>query len=353
MELQSGGYAGALRRELAARNREFARGLPHVESYGGDPVVVYCPVEGAHGNFHGPAYEAILGRPAWAKRLNKVHTLGKALPRWTDDPKRKWCELDSCMSSDALLMNVFCSPGVAPAVRPILGVYSGGPPEFGWKAKVPLKPGLFPPQRPQTSRRGPRVDRTEVDMRWGDLLVEAKLTETDFQTRKAEVVEAYQDFDAVFDRELLPRVEVLTGRRKMAAEFHEAYTQEWEDTAGLPAEEVVEAAREYQAGLVAEAEEIAPREWRYRGYQLIRNVLAAYATGARFCVICDERRPDLMEAWFTVMRAVRTAEMRTRLMALTWQELAEVVPEGLREFLAVKYGIGATEAPPGRDREVH
>ncbi len=341
MELQSGGYAGALRRELAARNREFARGLPHVESYGGDPVVVYCPVGGAHGNFHGPAYEAILGRPAWAKRLNKVHTLGKALPRWTDDPKRKWCELDSCMSSDALLMNVFCTPGVVDtaAVQRLLGVETGVLAEFGWKARVPLLSRLF--------------DRTEVDMRWGDLLVEAKLTETDFQTRKAEVVEAYQDFDAVFDRELLPRVGVLTARRKTAAEFHEAYTQEWEDTAGLPAEEVGEAAREFQAGLVAEAEETAPREWRYRGYQLIRNVLAAYATGARFCVICDERRPDLMEAWFDVMRAVRTAEMRTRLMALTWQELAEVVPEGLREFLAAKYGIGAPGHLPAADREVH
>jgi hypothetical protein len=339
MELQSGRYAGALRRELAARNREFARELPHVESYGNDPVVVYCPVEGAHGNFYGPAYEAILGRPAWAKRLNKVHAQGKALPRWTEEPQRKWCELDSCMSSDALLMNVFCTPGVAPAVRPILGVYAQEAPEFGWKAKVPLKSGLF--------------DRTEVDMRWGDLLVEAKLTESDFQTRKAEVVEAYRDFDAVFDRELLPRVEVLTTRRKTAAEFHEAYSQEWEDTAGLPADAVGEAAREFQAGLVAEAEEMAPREGRYRGYQLIRNVLAAHAVGARFCVICDERRPDLMDAWFDVMRAVRTAEMRTRLTVLTWQELASTLPEGLREFLWVKYGIGATDAPPGRDREVH
>jgi hypothetical protein len=116
---------------------------------------------------------------------------------------------------------------------------------------------------------------------------------------------------------------------------------------------VGEAAREFQAGLVAEAEETAPREWRYRGYQLIRNVLAAHAAGARFCVICDERRPDLVEAWFGVMRAVRTAEMRTRLMVLTWQELAVALPEGLQEFLAAKYGIGAIEAPPGRDREVH
>ena len=327
-------YAGALRRELAARNREWARGRAHVESYGDDPVVVYCPEEGVHGNFYGPAYEAILARPAWAKRLNKVHAQGRALPRWTEDPARKWRELDSCMSSDALLMNVFCATGAVrrgpetDPLRRLLGVEEDCVPEFGWKAKVPLTSGLF--------------DRTEVDMRWGDLLVEAKLTESDFQTRKAEVVEAYRDFEEVFDRELLARVEVVTARRKAAVEFHEAYTQEWEDTAGFTEDEVRVAAGEFQAGVVAEAEETAPREVRYEGYQLIRNVLAAYATGSRFCVICDERRPDLMEAWFAVMRAVRMAQMRTRLTVLTWQELAAVLPEDLEQFLGLKYGIHAT-----------
>jgi hypothetical protein len=322
-------YSGALRRELASRNREYARGRAHVESYGDDPVVVYCPEGDRHGNFYGPAYAAILARAQWSKRLNKVHAQGRSLPKWAEDPHRKWRELDSCMSSDALLMNVFCTLGVveSAAVRRMLGIGAEGVPEFGWKAKVPLKSGLF--------------DRTEVDMRWGDLLVEAKLTEGDFQTRKAGVVEGYRDFDEVFDRELLPRVEVMVVRRKTAEEFHEAYTQEWEDTSGLAADEVGEVAREFQAGVVAEAEAEAPREMRYRGYQLIRNVLAAHAVGARFCVICDQRRPDLNEAWFDVLRAVRSAELRTRMSALNWQELAQVLPDGLREFLEVKYGIGA------------
>jgi hypothetical protein len=212
----------------------------------------------------------------------------------------------------------------------MLGIDSEGLPEFGWKAKVPLQSGLF--------------DRTEVDMRWGDLLIEAKLTESDFQTRKSEVVEAYRDFDTVFDRGLLPRVEAVTARRRKAEEFAEAFTQEWEDTSGLPVEVTAEVAREYQAGLVAEAEEAAPREMRYEGYQLIRNALAAYATGSRFCVICDERRPDMIEAWFEVMRAARTAEMRTRLKVLTWQELSAAVPEGLKRFLEQKYGIEAPGA---------
>ena len=310
-------------------------------------MVVYCPyhpTEGGlsagpaagerHGNFYEPAYRAVLARPEWARRFNKVHAQGRALPRSMDDPRRKWRELDSCMSSDALLMNVFCTPGVPEdaAVRLLLGVHDLAKPEFGWKAKVPLKSGLF--------------DRTEVDLRWGEALVEAKLTEGDFQTRKAEVVEAYRDFEAVFDRDLLPRVEAITVRQKSATEFAEAYSQEWEDTGDLSPELVGEAAREFQAGLVAGAEAEAPRESRYVSYQLIRNVLAAYATGNSFCVICDERRPDLIEAWFDVMRAVRTAELRTRLKVLTWQELANVLPEGLREFLEVKYGIGAPSVSP-------
>jgi hypothetical protein len=153
-------------------------------------------------------------------------------------------------------------------------------------------------------------------------------------------VEGYRDFDAVFDRELLPRVEVVTARRRVAAELAEEFSQEWEDTAGLAPEEAGAVATEFQAGLVAQAEERAPREVRYRSYQLIRNVLAAYAEGARFCVIADERRPDLKEAWFRVMAAVKSAEMRTRCLMLTWQELAAVVPVGLQEVLEVKYGIG-------------
>ena len=68
-----------------------------------------------------------------------------------------------------------------------------------------------------------RFDRTEVDMRMGTLLVEAKLTEGDFQTREAGIVEAYRDFDEVFARELLPRVELGPKRRKEPVEFPENF----------------------------------------------------------------------------------------------------------------------------------
>ena len=93
------------------------------------------------------------------------------------------------------------------------------------------------------------------------------------------------------------------------------------------------AAEEFNAARKAEA--------GYRGYQLIRNVLAAHATGSSFCVLHDERRPDLREDWFAVLTAVKSAAMRARLKVMTWQELAAYLPVELQDFLDLKYGIVA------------
>ncbi len=271
-------YSLGLRLELSVRNQNYAAShhLPHALSYGEQPVVCFEPCEkGAkHGNFLPQTYRAILNNHNWRRRLNKPHTSARvSLPR-----TRAWRELDSSNSSDALLMNVFCYPGVFRdgCVCGLLGVERGSVPEFGVKARVPLASGRF--------------DRTEVDMRLGNLLVEAKLTESDYQTREAEIVEGYRDFAEVFERGALPRVNGC-----------------------------------------------------YSSYQLIRNVLAAHATSASFCVLCDARRPDLIQAWYEVMRCVHDAELRVRCKVLTWQELACVLPRRLQNFLEEKYGIGAGE----------
>lgn len=330
MAIKSSFYVSQLRRELCLRNRQYARGRLHVESYGSQPVIVYAPENVRHGNFYDAAYATITAHSEWMKRFNKVHAQGRALPKPTNDTARKWRELDSSMSSDALLMNIFCTPGVVESlsVRNALVVHTDEAPLFGWKARVPLKSGL--------------LDRTEVDMRWGSLLVEAKLTESDFQSRKASIVEAYRDIDEVFDRELLPRQQIPAGRRKEAVEFPEDYSQEWEESA--PPE------FESPSRTVP-----PPTESAYSSYQLIRNVLAAYAQGCSFSVVHDERRPDLREAWFQVMAAVKSAEMRVRLKVLTWQELAAFLPVELQNFLDLKYGIvspGQIASPiEGQDRE--
>lgn len=345
--MRTGEYAAQLRRELATRNRRWARGRLHVESYGAQPVIVYAPEQpgteehvtaagqagGAsdglrHGNFFDVAYAAIVARPQWMRRLKKAHTGRRMLPR----ADRPWCELDSSTSSDALLMNVFCTPGVleSPLVQSVLGVEDGANAVFGWKARVPLKNG--------------RTDTTEVDLRWGSLLIEAKLTEPDFQTRSAAIMEGYRDFEEVFLPEMLGRVTLRKQRRREPGEFAEEYTQEREETEDSAAPDADAVARQYQAGLVEQAWTASPAVPGYASYQLIRNVLAAYAQGCSFCVVHDERRPDLRQAWFNVMTAVKSAEMRVRLKVITWQELAALLPEELQEFLDVKYGIVA----PGR-----
>jgi len=279
-------YAGELRREICARNAELARQkhFTHVPSYGEMPVTVYAPeADGkTHGNFYPASYRAILKRQNWAARLNKVHAQARSsLPR----ADRRWRELDSCISSDALLMNIFCCPGVCsdPAVTGMLGADIQDKPEFGYRPRVPLS-------RPN-GREG--FDRTEVDMKLGPLLVESKLTESDFQAAPPELVETYRDLEQVFN------------------------------VAGLPR------ARE-----------------RYISYQLIRNVLAAHAGALSFCVMLDARRPDLLEAWHAVMRCVRHADLRTRCKVLTWQELSLVLPHGLRKFLQTKYGLFAPLPSP-------
>jgi hypothetical protein len=312
-------YVARLRQELCLRNRRYALGRSHVESYGSSPVIVYAPEDEKHGNFFDQAYAAIEARPEWMRRFDKVHTqAARSLPR----SERRWRELDSSMSSDALLMNCTCPPGVieSSVLKNMLGVEGSAVPNFGWKARVPLANGRF--------------DRTEVDMLWGELLVEAKLTESDFQSCQESVLEMYRDVDEVFDRAMLPRVEIPVGRSKIETEFPEDYSQV----------EVL-GDEDCRRELIA-----LPRETvsAYASYQLIRNVLAAYAQRMSFCVIHDERRPDLREAWFQVMTAVKSAKMRVRLKVLTWQELSAALPEGLQEFLDVKYGIvapGQTASP--------
>jgi hypothetical protein len=291
-------------------------------------VIVFEPENGLHANFFDAAYLAIAANPLWMRRFDKVHAqAARSLPLPQVDPARRWRELDSSMSSDALLMNIFCTPGVAdsPAVVDALGVDAEAAPIFGWKARVPLANGRF--------------DRTEVDMRFGSLLVEAKLTEGGFQTRAATIVEAYRDFDAVFDRDRLPRVEIATSRWIQASEFPENNSQEFESIVADPA-------------LISRVDTVfrPPGAPGYTGYQLIRNVLAAFAAECCFCVIHDERRPDLREQWFAILVAVKSAALRVRMKVLTWQELAALLPEALQEFLDVKYGIvapGKTPSPIG------
>jgi hypothetical protein len=205
--------------------------------------------------------------------LQKVHAGGRrSLPA----KDRLWRELDSSLSSDALLMNIFCYPGVTrrTEVCGILGIEPGSLPEFGFMPRVPLF--------------SEATERTEIDMKLGCTLFEAKLTEGDFQIQCAELVEQYRDLREVFECRQLPRA-----KRK------------------------------------------------YLSYQLIRNILAAHALDLDFCTLLDARRPDLLEDWFLIVRCIRSVTLRARCKVLTWQELAPCLPRTLQRFLSAKYGIVA------------
>lgn len=152
--------------------------------------------------------------------------------------------------------------------------------------------GLDPADRPRFGvranllmKRG-EVDRTELDMVVGDLAVEAKLTESSFGTASRDRATRYLALEEIFDVDELP--------------------------------------------------------WQPRGlggYQLVRGVMAAHAEGKRFLLLCDGRRADLQETWFQVLRAVRSYDVRSRMVLLSWQELATELPDTLQHFLQGKYDI--------------
>jgi hypothetical protein len=61
--------------------------------------------------------------------------------------------------------------------------------------------------------------------------------------------------------------------------------------------------------------------------------------------MADARRPDLIQAWYDVMRCIKPADLRLRCKVLTWQELSEALPDRLSDFLAEKYGISSRPLP--------
>ena len=265
-----------LRKELAERAKRFAtaNGLAHYESVGRTAILFPAePATTRHGNFNDESYAAIRANASWAKRLKKPHPQRDGLPKDRQASAMELMELDSSNSSDALLMNCFCYPGSAERIlQGCLQVTPTGPVEFGVRGKVPLRNG--------------KTDRTELDMRVGNIVCEAKLSEPNFTSQRATVVEAYRDLHEVFDGNLLPRV----------------------------------------GGL-------------YQSYQLIRNVLATAAHAYHFVLLCDGRRPDLLQEWRTVHAAIRHPDLRARAHLLLWQDVAKSCPATLREYLHEKYGL--------------
>jgi hypothetical protein len=265
-------YAARLREELRERALSLANGeaKAHYFSLGDPGTLLFEPTSDglSHGNFHAASYAAIAANPLWALRLKKRHSQRASLPV---NKAAAAMELDSSNSSDALLMNCFCYPGAAEVIFNALDIKTEhATPEFGYKARLPLKDGT--------------EDATEVDMRVGDNLFEAKLTEKDFTARPKAHVLRYCELETVFNLQALPTV-----------------------------------------------------GGNFTGYQLIRNVLAAAHHQTSFFLLIDQRRPDLLQEWWRIHAAIRGIDLRLRCGFHTWQEIAAVCPRRLAGFLAAKY----------------
>lgn len=225
-----------------------------------------------HDNFHSDSYDAIISNLEWAKRLAKPHNGRRFLP---DEHRSTVKELDSCCSSDALLMNIFCHPLAPTALAPLFGFKRAPRLQFGFKPRLSYSNG--------------GCERSEIDLCMSQgrtAFCEAKLTESDFTSNSLASVHRYKYFQTIFLKNKLPQ-----------------------------------------------------RSGQYLHYQLIRNVLAAHQHDASFYLLYDDRRPDLRVAFDAVLRAIRLPSLQSRCRSMTWQQIAAQLPQDLRKFLSQKYGI--------------
>jgi hypothetical protein len=345
--------ASLLRRDLNARAQHLAAtsNLLHEQTTSSEPSILFGHEEQGeqcrHGNFHPASYAAICANANWSRRLIKAHTAYRRVRARAD---WQWKELDCANSSDALLMNIFCHPEVFsnghlnPAVANLLGIPTETQPNFGIHPGVPLRrshanrkkttrishqqestASLFDDasilvNSPKTEEPHHLKDRTEIDLQLGKLFVEAKLTESNFQTASPRLIERYRDLETIFAVERLPI-------KNMASFLTHPSPEDFSDLEEPPMNPPPPATSSTHSRTVIQ------------GYQLIRNVLAAFAADASFCVLCDSRRHDLIEIWYSILSTVHYPDFAWRLKLLTWQELASVLPEDLQHFLEAKYGI--------------
>lgn len=287
MNNPSSNLAVSLRNDLLhlAERYVTSRGLePHTyRSVGEVPTILFRSFESEdglrHGNFHPETYNAICRREDWAVRLKKAHP-GKSRGWFPLSDSADARELDSCTSSDALAMSIFCHPSIPtnPSLAQIFGFQELPEPEFGFKANLPFKTGGTEPRS------------TEIDLQFCSpnrtVLAECKLTEADFTARSRTDVERYADFAETFD--------VTKLRQKDDNFLH---------------------------------------------YQLIRIVLAARFHNAHFYLIYHKHRSDLLTAFTEVVNAIADPQLQLRCSVITWQQIAAVLTDSLQTFLATKYGI--------------
>ncbi|WVU09626.1 hypothetical protein V2B37_08170 [Natranaerobius thermophilus JW/NM-WN-LF] len=141
--------------------------------------------------------------------------------------------------------------------------------KFGWQASFP------------NEKHG---RATEIDMKIGSHIFEAKLTEENFTDKEVQVIKGYLNFQEVFNPDMLLK-----------------------------------------------------RNGKIESYQLIRNFLVAFEEEFSFTLLVDERRPDLIRKFYEVREACKDEDLRKRTKFVTWQELTSKVGQDLKGYLNRKY----------------
>jgi len=215
-------------------------------------------------NFNKDSFDNIHKNNDWKSRLAKRHT---------HFPDQNIYEMQSANSSDALLMNIFCHPQFTKWIGPkkLLKIEKYDDITFGWNP-------IFKNENPK--------QRTEIDLKINntDIIIEAKLTESDFTSKEIDYVERYEKIFTVFDKNQL---KITNGK--------------------------------------------------YENYQLIRNILAAKKYNSQFILLIDETRIDLIRHFYETINAVKDINLVNNLRFITWQEITELTGISLKEYIENKY----------------
>lgn len=209
-------------------------------------------------SFHQDTFDNIYKNIDYKKRLDKTHP---------NVPGFK--EMQSSNSSDALLMNLFAHPKIKEwkSLRDLISIDQSDNIEFGWN----------PVFDNETNHK------TEIDMKIGNNIFEAKLTEEDFTLKDLKIVLTYSNVEKIIDLKDLTKNDNVFN------------------------------------------------------YQLIRNILTAEKYDYKFNLLIDETRTDLIREFYKVKSAIKVKSLLDNFNFFTWQEIANAVGLELKEYVTEKY----------------
>lgn len=209
-------------------------------------------------SFHPDTYRNIINNKNYVERIKKIHPKVPSI-----------LEMQSSNSSDALLMNFFAHPKIKEwkGVRDLVSISSSDDIEFGWN----------PVHENENNYK------TEIDIRIGNSIIEAKLTEEDFKSKKLNVVLRYLDVEKIVDLQVLTKNDIVSN------------------------------------------------------YQLIRNLITARKYGYKFTLLIDASRIDLLREFYKVKGAIIDKSFAANFNFITWQEMTNCVGDDLKNYITEKY----------------